>query len=316
MEALDKRDTAIFRESVVRGASLNINGTHGGNIFHLMVEKDVPEWKLIKVINEKGVSLNAVDQFGNTPLQFALLMGQSDFAGALIDEGAELNIKNRQNLSALHLAAFLNNKDLTEKLLKNGALIDFKGNAGYTPLHIASEMDHLSIAKILLTGGAKGGIKTDQKLTPKKIAKLQENYEMAKLLVKNGPYSATSLNSALHFSKINSNTMYPEIDFNLPYQKDLIKKRRTGKIIQVASIPVFVLSTAGAAYLRTEANNYYSLYKRSESEETAKLNYDKTRQFDTYSYISAGISVGSMYSFVHTTIWRKKITNRMRKTFK
>ncbi len=95
----------------------------------------------------------------------------------------------------------------------------------------------------------------------------------------------------------------------------MIKKRRTVKIIQVASIPVFVLSTAGAAYLRKEANNYYSLYKRSESEETAKFNYDKTLQFDTYSYISAGISVGSIYSFVHTTIWRKKITKKMRKTF-
>ncbi len=203
-EALDKHDTAIFRESVVRGADLNIGGTHGGNIFHLMAEKEVIGWKLIKVIKGKGVSLNAVDQFGNTPLQFALLTGESAFAGALIDEGAELNIKNSQNLSALHLAAFLNNKDITEKLLKKGALIDLKGNAGYTPLHIASEMDHLSVAKMLLTGGANGGIKTDQKLTPREIARIQENSEMAELLVKNGSFSATPSNSAPHYSKINS----------------------------------------------------------------------------------------------------------------
>ena len=312
-ESIENKNIVSLQESIENGAGKNFKGTYGGNVFHSLDERTASE-VLISVLKIKGFSINESDNFGNTPLHYAILSGKISYAKSLINQGATLNIKNNMNLYPLHLAVLMNNKDVVEALLNKGTDVNIVGNTGYTPLHIASEMNHLEIARYLLKNGAKDKIKTDQKLTSKTISKIQKNPVMRKLIASNGSYTFSPSGSDMISGQF-SKTAYPKIDFTLPYDKELIKKRQTARIIQAISIPVFVISAVGSIYLRSEADSYYSSYKDAETEETAKIYYNKTTQFDTYTYIAGGISLVSIYGFIHSTIRKKNVSSRMLKTF-
>jgi ankyrin repeat protein len=314
--AIEKKDIALFIESIQNGAGIGIKGVDGGNIFHLMNDTISSE-ELISVLKNKGISLNETDNNGNSPLHVAILAGEGEYARSLINQGADLNIKNKLGLSPLHLAAFLNEKEVANQLLQKGAEIDIKGNSGYTPLHIASELNHVELAKDLLYMGAKPRIKTDQKLTPKAIAKIQNNIEMTKLIAKKGSYTLNLpiSNSTRNTTLLNSVKLSPKYDFNLPYDKEFVRKRQFSKVVQFISVPVFALSAVGMTYLKSEANHYYSLSKIAETEDMAKAYYKKANKYDTNTYISGGISLVSVYGFIHSTIRKKNISNKMYKTF-
>jgi hypothetical protein len=172
------------------------------------------------------------------------------------------------------------------------------------------------LAKDLLFKGANTRLKTDQKLTPKAIAKIQNNSEMTKLIDKKGSYTLNFpiSNSTRNTTLLNSGKLSPKYDFSLPYDKDLVKKRQFNKVLRIISIPVFSISAAGAVFLRSEANNYYSSYKNAETIEMAQHYYDKTMQYDTYTYISGGVSLASVFGIIHSAIRQKSISNKMCKT--
>jgi ankyrin repeat protein len=314
-EAIEKKDTALFRESILNGAGSNITGANGGNIFHIMNDNLANE-KLISLLKSNGISINQTDNYGNTPLLMAIMSREREYARSLINQGADLNNKNKVELSPLHIAAFLNDKEVAKDLLGKGAEIDITGNSGYTPLHIASLMNNIEVAKDLLIMGAKTRIKTDQKLTPRTIAKIQNNKEMDKLIAKHGSYNLNKpgLSSTSNISQLNSAKLSPQFDINLPYNADLVRKRQFNRVVKVISIPLFALSAASTAYLRFEANDYYSSYKHAETEEMAKYYYDKTTQYDTYTYISGGVSLASAFGFIHSAIRKRNISNKMCKT--
>ena len=315
-EAIEKKDATLFNESIRNGAGTNIKRENGGNIFHIMNDSIASE-ELISMLKNKGISINETNNYGNSPLHFAILSGESGYARSLINQGADLNMKNQMDLSPLHLAVFFNNEEVVNALLDKGTEINLKGNTGYTALHIASELNHLEIAKDLLNMGASNRIKTDQKLTPGTIARIQNNHEMDKLIGKKGSYTISQPKSTQTNSIILSNSFKqsPKFNFNLPYDKELAKKRQFNKVVQRISIPLMVISAAGATYLKIEANNYYSLYRSSPTEDVAKFNYDKTRQYDTYAYISGGFSLVSVYGFIHSTIRKKNVSYKMCRTY-
>jgi len=316
LESIRQKNAGLLRESIANGAGLNLKGQYGGNIFH-MLDDHIASEDLISILKNKGTSINEPDTYNNSPLHYAILKGENIYARYLINQGANLNIKNQTDLSPLHLAVLLNNIIVVKDLLSKGANVDIKGNTGYTPLHIASEMNHMEIARDLLRNGAKISLQTDQKLSAKTIAKIQKNNNIVTLLTSRGSNVLSPSSSKIDMNQMKPHSAYPKIDFNLPYDPISIKNRKTAKVIQMVSAPVFALCAAGATYLKLEANNYYSLYNEYKiiegSRDIAKYNYDKTLEYDTYFYISGGISVVSLYTFFHSTIWKRNVTNRMRK---
>jgi len=274
--------------------------------------------RMVSMLKKKGFSINEADNYGNSPLHYAILTGEFRYANSLMNQGADLNLKNQLELSPLHLAALLNDKEIVNSLVNKGAEINMKGNTGYTPLHIASEMNYIEIAKNLLENGAKKGIKTDQKLSPKAIAKIQNNHDMVKLIRGKSSYSinmskSISANTVTHLNSYKNQDL--RIDFNLQYDKKLVKKRQFNKVIQIISVPAFALSSAGITYMKSKADHYYSLSKIAETEDMAKVFYDKSTKYYAYTYISVGISLVSAYGFIHSTLRKKGISNKMYKTF-
>lgn len=315
-EAIEKKDTIKFTELVLNSTGTNIKGKNGGNIFHL-INDDFSSENLIFLLKNKGFSINETDNDGYSPLHLAILLGENRYARSLINQGADLNIRNNAELSPLHLAVLLKNEQIVQDLLKNGAEVNLKGNTGYTPLHIASEMNYIEIAKNLLLKGATNRIKTSQGLTPKTIAKIQNNDEMIRMIWKkdfqtpNRPKSS----AIVSITTTNSDTQNPKIDFNLPYDRKLAKKRQFSKVVQFISAPLFAFSVVGMTYFISEADHYYSLSKIAETENMAKAYYKKANKFDTRTYISGGIALVSLYGYIHSDIRKKSISNKMYKTF-
>lgn len=314
-EAIEKKNEALFRESVLNGAGSNLKGPNGGNIYHMMNDNLANE-DLISLLKSHGISINETDNFGNTPLHIAIMLREKKYARSLINQGADLNIKNKVELSPLHIAAFLNDEEVAKDLLAKGAEINLKGNSGYTPLHIAALMNNIEVVQDLLNMGAKNKIKTNQNFTPSIIAKIQNYDLMKKLIVKGGSYNLNQAGTPRidNVSQMNSVKLSPQFDINLSYNKDLVKKRQFNKIAGIISIPVFAICTAGTVYFRSEADNYYSSYKNAETIDIAKHYYDKTQQYDTYTYISGGVSLVSAFGIIRSAIRKKSISNKMCKT--
>jgi len=315
-EAIEKKDSALFRKALQNGAGKEIKSADGGNIFH-MLSNFLANRELVASIKDMGISINGIDNDGNSPLHIAIMDGEREYSRSLISLGADLNIKNNLQLTPLHLAVYLNDHDAVKDLLFNGANVNLKGNSGYTALHIASEMNYTETAKILLINGAENRVKTNQGLTPKAISKIQHYSEMVELI--SSKYSDTPM-TAIQASIESVNPIKPDkqnikISFNLPYDKGLAKRRQFNKVIQIISIPVFALSSGGAAYLKSEADHYYRISKTAESETMAKLYFDKSTRYDKNTYIVGGVSLVSLYGFIHSTLSKKSVSRKMYKTF-
>ena len=73
-------------------------------------------------------------QFGATPLAVAVLYGQAEVAGLLIESGVDVNARNRDMNTALHAAAFLGHPEIFQRLIESGADPQAKNFEGKTPL--------------------------------------------------------------------------------------------------------------------------------------------------------------------------------------
>ena len=315
VEAIEKRDTGKISELIKIGAGVGLKDKNGGNIFHLLNGSLAGKY-LISTLKTRGFSINEPDNFGNTPLHKAIISGDSYYVRSLINQGSGLNLRNNLELAPLHLAVLLNNEVIVDELLLKEADINSKGNTGYTPLHIAAEKNYPEIAVNLLSSGARKKIKTDQGLSAKTIASIQNNYEILQIL--KGSYESADFikqTQQKNTSGLNREKQSVYIDFNLPYDQKLSKKRKLNNFIQILTIPVFTISSACAVYFKTEADKYYELSRIAETEEMAKVYYDKMTGYDNATYISAGISVVSVYGFIHSTLRKKNISRKMIKTF-
>jgi len=106
---------------------------------------------------DKGVDVNAEDEFGFTPLHFAAWVGHKEIAVLLIKNGADVNANSWNGLTPLHDAATNISKDIIELLIDNGADVNAKDEEGFTPLDHAAIWDHKEIADLLVIHGGKSG---------------------------------------------------------------------------------------------------------------------------------------------------------------
>ena len=76
--------------------------------------------EIVKFLLEKGANVNIIDNYGNTPLLWAIDKKHLEMVKLLIENGANLNVEN---------------------------------NIGGTPLHIAVDKEHVGIARLLIING-------------------------------------------------------------------------------------------------------------------------------------------------------------------
>jgi ankyrin repeat domain-containing protein 50 len=132
---------------------------NGGNppsftLLHLAAYLGIVPWAKM-LISEHARLISRKDNYGRTPLFWAVNRGHRDIAEVLLDHGARVNAKDRSKLTVLHIAVTGQHKDIVSLLLDQGAHLESKSEQGDTALIRAILANSREIIKILLEHGAR-----------------------------------------------------------------------------------------------------------------------------------------------------------------
>ncbi len=94
----------------------------------------------IKILLQAGITPDAIDQFGQTPLHYATRTGNQIAAQCLLDAGANPNARESKHGSTpLHYAATLGNLELIEIVVRAGGMPDTTRNDGKSPAQLLAQ---------------------------------------------------------------------------------------------------------------------------------------------------------------------------------
>ncbi|PON19964.1 pfs domain-containing protein, partial [Trichoderma gamsii] len=110
--------------------------------------------EVVKLLLDRGASVEAKNNDGSTPLHDAAQNGRLDVAKLLLDRGASVKAENKDGSTPLHDAAQNGQLDVAELLLDRGANIEAKNNDSHTPFSLAAQNGRLDVVKLLLGRGA------------------------------------------------------------------------------------------------------------------------------------------------------------------
>ncbi|XP_071588693.1 ankyrin repeat domain-containing protein 7-like [Heliangelus exortis] len=135
---------------------------------------------------EHGSQLDAVDNFGRTPLMKAVQLREQDCVTFLLEQGADTNLADIDGNTALQLAILAHHKNLVRQLIKHGAKLDAKNKKGCTPLTLAITEKHEVILEDLLKAGADVHARDEHERTPLMIAASVGEMYLVKVLLSHG----------------------------------------------------------------------------------------------------------------------------------
>ncbi|EFQ99445.1 hypothetical protein MGYG_08979 [Nannizzia gypsea CBS 118893] len=108
------------------------------------------------LISKHGRLISRKDNYGRTPLSWAVNQGHREMVELLLDHGARINFKDRSMLTALHIAVTGQHREVVSVLLDHGAHLEAKAEYGDTdtPLMRAILANSREITQELLEHGA------------------------------------------------------------------------------------------------------------------------------------------------------------------
>jgi len=133
-----------------KGADINVVDKNGENLAAYLVQAYNPQRAAdfeskLKLLNEKGFDLKAIQQNGNSIYHLALAKNDLTLLKRLEPLKVDVNIQNKEGYTALHKAAMTAKKtDILEYLVSLGAKKDVKTNFEETPYDLAKENEFLT----------------------------------------------------------------------------------------------------------------------------------------------------------------------------
>lgn len=123
-------------------------------LLHLAAYLGNLKWAKI-LLAEYTRLISRKDNYGRTPLSWAVNRGHRDMAKLLLDHGARVNAKDHSKLTALHIAVSGQHTEIVSLLLDHHARLECKADDGDTPLIRAIQANSKDIVKLLLEHGAR-----------------------------------------------------------------------------------------------------------------------------------------------------------------
>ncbi len=134
-----------------------------------------------------GAQVDAVNEYGVTPLLLASTNGSARMIGALLNAGADPNRTLPNGETPLMWAARAGRADAVSALLTRGARVDARERTmGQTALMWAVALDHTDVAKTLLAHSADVNARSVSGFTPLMFAARDGRLDTARVLVAAG----------------------------------------------------------------------------------------------------------------------------------
>jgi ankyrin repeat protein len=185
----DGEDNINIINQILNGSGVNVNKTddYGRTPLYYAVSHGYTD--IVRLLLEKGANINKAEYEGETPLYLACYEANVDIVRLLLEKGANINKANIYGYTPLYAACYNDDEDnieIVRLLLEKGADINKANQYGETPLYIASEKGNEEIVRLLLEKGANINKATDNGSTPLYIASEEGNEEIVRLLLEKG----------------------------------------------------------------------------------------------------------------------------------
>ncbi|ELU13439.1 hypothetical protein CAPTEDRAFT_98474, partial [Capitella teleta] len=146
---------------------------------------------MIDLLIDYGADVNCAAQDGDTYLHTVCYLNNVRVVKLLLNKGVEIDARDILGRTPLYIAICYSTNETTlkmivEVLVTNGANVDTSDYDGNTPLHRASIRKHLSIVNYLLENGADPNAMNNEGNTPYHYAIWNEQKHLADLLLKYG----------------------------------------------------------------------------------------------------------------------------------
>ncbi|OQR86441.1 hypothetical protein ACHHYP_10547 [Achlya hypogyna] len=133
----------------------------------------------VKNYLEAGVSVDAQDENGYTPLQAAVSYNQVELVSFLLTKGATVSLGDNDDETPLH---FCESIEVAEILLAAGANLNAKNAEGRTPLDAALDEENDELRDFYINRGAESsGILSDEHASEEQLKALMEGIESGQI---------------------------------------------------------------------------------------------------------------------------------------
>jgi len=111
--------------------------------------------KIVRLLIDRGVDVNACDKYSTTPLILAIENNNLEIVRLLLEHGADVNPYYKDSRIPLITASIYGNLDIVQLLLDYGADVNARNTfTGETALIFAYKNNHIDIVKILIKYGS------------------------------------------------------------------------------------------------------------------------------------------------------------------
>lgn len=150
------------------GVDPDISNEYG--VTPLMYAVQSSSYDLVELLLKHNANPNKKPFDGNTALHAALRAGNDSIADLLLQYKADVNIKNNLGLTPLHYSAWYGMPYMTDVLLYYGANVDVRDIRDNTPLMLSAYNGTLLSARVLLENNANPNLTNQKGVSPLMIA--------------------------------------------------------------------------------------------------------------------------------------------------
>lgn len=178
---LGRAFAAVMLLAIVIGFDYGRNFT---SLWVFAAKSDSPA--MFRMLRGLGANQKRTDEYGFTPLHWAIQEDSRDFAAYALAQGADREALNRFEQTPLMLAVLLDRVDIVKQLIAAGADVSHGAYRGQTPLMLAARDGRLEILKLLLAKKAKVNPRDDAGESALSYAVTSGHAQVVSILLESG----------------------------------------------------------------------------------------------------------------------------------